>query len=245
MFKISANVGDLKRIFGMVGCSYTNANISVTESSLFIESGSHIDRFSRARIMSCSGLYNVHGDIMLSVSTKKVLSALLSARSYEIADISYDGVKSSDGNLYLIISVCNVSHDIPIIAHSDINRSGVIGKYHFDSMQRVSGKVFSLFCKSSHDSGSNSIVFSNTDSVFSMHSVDGDFVSHVNLRSDMIRNISASFSADYLYRLSKFIRYGDDLTVRFGDDFPVEINFGLNAWNIDYLIAPVICYGGD
>ena len=196
MFKMDINVGDLRRIFGIVGCSDTKANVFIARDSCYIEARSHVHMFSCARMMLCSGIYSTDDDIVFAVSVKNVLGALLSARHYEIASISYDGIKSDDGNGYITISVCNVSHDIHMTECHGVDRSGVIGKCHFDVTQRVGGKEFSLMCKSSHNSGADKITFSNNDCVFSMDSVGGDFVSHVKSRSDMIRDISSTFSED-------------------------------------------------
>jgi hypothetical protein len=186
-------------------------------------------------------------DGTFSVIVKNVLNALLSARHYEIADISYDGVKSDDGNRHIIISVCGVSHYIPIIlVHVGADRSDVIGTHNFTAIHNVGGKEFSLLCKSSHDSGADSIMFSNSLThkgyVLSIRSVDGDFVSRYDARSNIINDISASFSSDYLYKLSMFVMYGDDLRISFGDNSPARITFDLNAWSIDYLVAPIIDY---
>ena len=244
MFRMDINVGDLKRIFGIVGCSDTKANVFITRSSFCIEASSHIDRFSSASMASCSGVYSTDGGIVFDVSVKNVLEALLSSRHYEIANISYDGAKSDDGVGYIVISIGNVSHDIPITEYSDVRRSIVIGTCSFSVTQRVSGKEFAVLCKSSHDSGADSIIFSNKDSVFSIDSFGGGFVSHYKARSNTIQNIRTTFSADYLYKLSRNIRCGDDLSIMFGNDSPARINFGLSSWNVDYLIAPVICYGG-
>lgn len=234
MFEMNANVGDLKRVFGIIGCSNENANVFLSDSVLCIESHLPVITFSRACIRSCGGIIAVDGDSMFVVSVVSILGVLSTGRNHETANIVYDGENE------LHIRICNVTHVVNVDTDNVIGVSNVIENRPFIVMQNVSGKDFIAISKSAFDSLSENITLSTIKSVFRFGSSGGKYVSYIEAHSDTLLEYSTSLDQEYLNSLSKFVRSDDELYVMFSDKSPARVRFELNMWSIDYVVAPII-----
>ena len=234
MFEMNANVGDLKRVFGIIRCSSENANVFLSNNVLCIESPRPVITFSRACIRSCGGIIAVSGDSRFVVSAVSILGVLSTGRNHEIANIAYDGENK------LRIRICNVIHVVNVDTDSEISVSSAIDSRSFIVMQNITGKDFIAITKSADDSLSEDITLSTIKSLFRLGSTGGKYVSYIEAHSDTLLDYSARFDPEYLYSLSKLVRSDDELCVMFSGNSPAMIRFDLNMWSIDYLVAPII-----
>jgi len=234
MFELNANIGDIKRVFGIIRCSGKYANVFMSDNVLCIESARPVIRFSRACIRSCGGFTSIDGDSMFVVSADFILGVMSTGRNYETVNILYDGDNK------LIIRICNVVHVVNVEAKCDIEASGVIDTCLFRATQDVRGKDFITIAKSAVDSASHNISLSTIKSVFRLSSNGGEYVSYIEAHSDTLLDYCSKLCPQYLHNLSKFVRSDDRIRLMFRDNRPVRISFDLNTWRIDYLVAPVM-----
>lgn len=241
MFEMNANVGDLKRVLGSIRCANEVANMFVSKGGLSIESFLPVNRFAVANLRSCGGVVHYDGDAAFMVKISDILSVLMSGRNGDVANIFYDKEHG------LMIRIQNLTHEVNADSDPelDIRRSKSIESCTFDVSHDVSGSDFISLAKAAHDSASENLLISIIDSVFMIKSVGGKYVSYIKSHTGEPGNHSAKFDIDYLYSMSKHIRADDTICFMFTKDAPVIVNFGVNMWNIEYLVAPIIDYDGE
>lgn len=234
MFELNVNVGDLKRVFGIIRCSGEKANVIMSDNVLCIESIAPIATFSRARIRSCGGITFADGDDRFVVDTGHVLGVLSTGRNHEIANISYDGGGK------LSIRICNVLHIVDVDADSDIKRSRYVESHSFVVIQNVCGKDFIAISKSAVGSKASDISLSSIKALFRFGSNGGKYVSYVEAHSCILTDYYSKFDPSYIYNISKLVRCDNEIRFMFGNNYPALVSFELNMWSIDYLLAPIV-----